>query len=105
MNFFYSHKLSVLSLNAIDLINEIFISIKNHNHSDLLNSQNQEFISLTKSYAKFIASIFYSDKKKNLAFCSGYKRMKYLFEQVSLIHKVLFLKVLNLISIKKRLMI
>ena len=74
--------LSVLSLNGIDLINGIFISIKNSNHVEILNSENQDFVILTKSYAKFLTSSVYSDNKKDSSFWSGYKRMKCLFEQV-----------------------
>jgi hypothetical protein len=74
--------LSVLSLNGIDLINGIFISIKNSNHVEILNSENQDFVILTKSYAKFLTSSVYSDNKKDFSFWSGYKRMKCLFEQV-----------------------
>jgi hypothetical protein len=74
--------LSVLSLNGIDLINGIFISIKNSNHVEILNSENQDFVILTKSYAKFLTSSVYSDNKKDFSFWSGYKRMKSLFEQV-----------------------
>ena len=79
---FKSNSLSILSLKGVDVLNGLFISLKNYK-KDSLDADSFDFLSLVKSYAKFLLSSVYLENAKS--FELSFKKFKFLLSQVKIL--------------------
>ncbi len=74
----FSHGLSILSLKGVDIVNGIFISLKNF-HKETIDSDSFDFVSLTQTYAKFLLTS--TQAKSAKPFELSFKKFKFLLSQ------------------------
>jgi hypothetical protein len=74
----FSHGLSILSLKGVDIVNGIFISLKNF-HKETIDSDSFDFVSLTQTYAKFLLTSTQANSAK--PFELSFKKFKFLLSQ------------------------
>ena len=102
-----SQSMHHLSLNGIDLLNDLLLNIHQHN-KELLSSTNEDFVKLVHSYSNFVLGACSSLRKDDFELC--YKKFNLILKQVwfAVLHlqyrssKTLFLRFLTFFDVGKK---